>query len=134
MTFLIGTLTFYFFPNKKEVSGTVSLGHTSPSFPFQKNFILVFAYSIFITKQKWKFGCRHPKSQTHEANDGAKGKRFYLGALHPVRMANSRLKDHLIFLPWKKSTWVLGNIKTKASVLSSCSILKDSPLEPTGSC
>ena len=36
-------------------------------------------------------------------------------------MADSRLKAHLLFLPWK-STSVLSNTKTTASVQSSCSL------------
>ena len=62
----------------------------------------------------------HHKSQTCEAV-GAKGKRFYSGAVQSGRMADSCLKAHL-----------LSQTKTKASVQSSCSNVKYSPLEPTG--
>ena len=41
--------------------------------------------------------CRH-RSQTREADVGAKGKAFSSGASQPGRMADSHLKDHLLFL------------------------------------
>ena len=44
----------------------------------------------------------HPKSQSPEADAGAKGKRL-IQRLKPGRMEESRLKAHLLILPCKKS-------------------------------
>lgn len=70
----------------------------------------------YVTEQNGGLAACHQKSQTSEANTGAKGNRFYLGAEQSGRMADTHLKAHL-----------LSKMKTRGCVQSSCSNLKHSP-------
>ena len=90
------------------------------------SFYSLVSQCCIVTEQKWRFGCRLPQSQTCEADAGAKGKRFYSSAAWPGRMADFCLKDCLLFFCHGKSP----TLSSKASVQSSCSILKHSCLEP----